>query len=119
MISAAAIAVIVATGIFWLWGELESISNEKTQRLAQTICTLVLVVGLGGLFYWIMNKHRIVDFMIATEAEMRKVNWPTRKEIIGSTWVVICGTLLMALTLFLTDIAFGWLFTHIKVLGTG
>ena len=34
--------------------------------------------------------------MIATEGEMKKVNWSTRREIIGMTWVVIGLTVFIA-----------------------
>lgn len=74
----------------------------------------ILLFG-GGLFY-ALNKPKVVEFMIATEAEMRKVNWPTKREVIGSTWVVICGTFLMAFTLLLVDMAFSTLFIKIRVL---
>ncbi len=42
--------------------------------------------------------------MIATEGEMKKVSWSSKKEIIGSTKVVIVTLLLMGLVLFLVDL---------------
>ena len=57
--------------------------------------------------------------MIATDSEMRKVNWPSRREVIGSTWIVICGTMLMALLLFVVDIVFASLFQTIGILEGG
>jgi len=75
----------------------------------------MMLVG-GGLLWWVLNKPRVADFLIATESEMRKVNWPTSSEIIGSTWVVICGTILMAVLLFVVDIGFALLFQSIGVL---
>ena len=56
------------------------------------------------------------DFMIATEGEMKKVNWSTRREIIGSTKVVILFTVLLALLLFVVDLSFQALFSWIGVL---
>jgi len=66
--------------------------------------------------YLVLNRPRVVDFMIAVEAEMKKVNWPSKKEVIGSTWVVILGTLLIALLLFVINFLFGSFFIWIKIL---
>ena len=43
-----------------------------------------------------MNKPTNVDFLIATDSEMKKVNWTSRKELIGSTKVVIIFMFLIA-----------------------
>ena len=43
-----------------------------------------------------MNKPANVDFLIATDSEMKKVNWTSRKELIGSTKVVILFMFLIA-----------------------
>ncbi len=85
----------------------------------QAASAVATALVFAALLWWILNKPRVVDFMIATESEMRKVNWPTRREIIGSTWLVICGTLLMALLLFTVDIGFALLFRSIGVLEGG
>ena len=106
----------------WLWLELElvsSIAESDNGLYIRWAAFLAVVFVLGGVFWFIMNKPNVVDFMIATEAEMRKVNWPSKRELIGSTWVVICGTLLMAMLLFGVDIAFAWLFQNIGVLQGG
>ena len=82
--------------------------------------SVLLIAAASAILYYVLNRPRIVDFMIATEAEMRKVNWPTKREISGSTVVVILGTMLLASMLFVVDIAFAWLFQLVGVLeGTG
>ncbi len=75
-----------------------------------------VIAIFGIIVFFILNKPRIADFMIATEAEMKKVNWPSKKEIIGSTWVVICGTVFIAVLLWLINLGFAWLFTKINLL---
>lgn len=60
--------------------------------------------------YRIINRPNVVDFLIATDSEMKKVNWTTRAELIGSTKVVIIFMFLIGLLLFLFDIIFGFLF---------
>ena len=54
--------------------------------------------------------------MIATEGEMKKVNWSTRREIFGSTWVVIGLTVFIAIICFGFDRMFQYIFTLMKVL---
>ena len=81
---------------------------------------VALVVVLGTLAYWVSFVNRkSSDFMIATEGEMKKVNWSTKREVIGSTKVVITMTLLLAILLFTVDLAFQRLFVAIKVLKVG
>lgn len=73
-----------------------------------------------AIFAWrMMNKPTNVDFLIATDSEMKKVNWTTRKELIGSTKVVIIFVLLISAFLFVIDIVFGYLFHLIRVLEFG
>ena len=80
---------------------------------------VTVIAFFGALLFYLLNKPRIVDFMIATEIEMKKVHWPNRREIIGSTLVVIYGTVFIGALLFLIDIWFGWLFVAIGILEGG
>jgi preprotein translocase subunit SecE len=74
---------------------------------------LVLVVGFGT--YWLVNRPGTADFLIATEGEMKKVSWSSRKEVVGSTKVVIITTFVLAMVLFAVDMAFVLLFQTIRV----
>ena len=60
------------------------------------------------------------EFFRDTMGEMRKVSWPTRNEVIGTTTVVIVATIVFALFLWVCDLAFykaiDFLFTRF---GTG
>lgn len=117
LLSAIGGGTLVLAGMAWMWSQLEGIENEITRRTTQSIVvvSILLVAGIAG--WLVLNHTRIVDFLIATEAEMRKVNWPTRREIIGSTWVVICGTVLMMTMLFVVDVIFAQFFRSIGILG--
>jgi len=78
------------------------------------------ILALILFFVWrVTNKPSNVDFLIATDSEMKKVNWTTRKELIGSTKVVIFFVLLIAALLFTLDVVFGYFFQLIKVLEFG
>jgi len=74
------------------------------------------VVGLGTLAWWLMNRPSNADFLIATDSEMKKVNWTSRKDLIGSTKVVIAFMFLIAFFLFAVDVIFGYFFYMIDVL---
>jgi preprotein translocase subunit SecE len=75
-----------------------------------------LVLGMAVLMFWIVNQPRSADFMIATEGEMKKVSWSSRKEVVGSTKVVIITTLILAAVFFAVDMLFTKIFMSIKVL---
>jgi len=78
---------------------------------------LFAVVLLGLLTFWVVGVNRTAcDFMIATDGEMKKVHWSSRREIVGSTKVVILFTILMATLLFLVDLVFMTFFSWIGVL---
>ena len=113
MLSAVGAAVLLLSGVAWFWNQLDAFVNAIYY---QTGMAVLLIGGGGGMVYLILNRPRIVDFMIATEAEMKKVNWPTRYEVAGSTWIVICGTFMIALVLFIIDLIFGWFFLRIGIL---
>jgi len=120
MLSAIGAGVMLLACLAWAWTELQSaITEDSTRTMVQGIMAGVIVLGGGGVCYWIMNKVRVVDFFIATESEMRKVNWPSRKELIGATWVVIMGTLFLAVVLVLINLFFAWFFGVIGILQTG
>jgi preprotein translocase subunit SecE len=76
----------------------------------------VLVAALIGVaVFWFVNRPRSADFLIATEGEMKKVSWSSRKEIFGSTKVVIVTAFIMAAILFGADQVFINLFRVLNV----
>ena len=80
------------------------------------IPTLV-TVAVGVLVFWLVNRAKNADFLIATEGEMKKVSWSSRKEVVGSTKVVITTTLIVAMILYGVDIIFRLFFIRLCVLG--
>ncbi len=80
---------------------------------------LVIFAGIVAVMYMVVNRPRSADFMIATEGEMKKVSWSSRREIVGGTKVVITTTFILAMMLWIVDMAFGMLFTWIGVLQVG
>lgn len=95
---------------------------EQSARTARTVAVVATAVvgAVATLFAWHqMNKPRNVDFLIATDVEMHKVNWTSRQELFGSTRVVIFFLFLIAAVLFLIDVAAGALFQWIGLLKFG
>ncbi|MEM9883567.1 MAG: preprotein translocase subunit SecE [Planctomycetota bacterium] len=115
-LSAIGAGMLVLAGAAWLYAISPGFLPEANEIYYRAGIAAAVILGFGLLIYWLLNKPNIVDFMIAVEAEMKKVNWPTKKEIVGSTWVVICGTFLIAALLFVIDIGFGFVFTQIGIL---
>jgi len=78
------------------------------------------IAALGVLlsYFYVGRKPSSVEFLIATDSEMRKVNWSTRRAIMGSTYVVIAACFLIAATLFIIDFGFSSFFQAIDVLKT-
>ncbi len=120
LMSAIALGMIVLLGVVWLWDLLATISVGFAQPVyVQAAVTVVVIAVFGWLgFYLIGLKPKVVDFMIATEGEMKKVNWSSRREILGSTWVVIGFTMFIALYCFSFDLVFKQIMTWIDVLET-
>ena len=76
---------------------------------------VLIVVGMAVLMFWLVNRPSSADFLIATESEMKKVSWSSRKEVVGSTKVVIVTTFMLAAILYGVDIFFVLLFRSLKI----
>ena len=74
---------------------------------------LVLAASVWGS-YRLVNVPGFADFLIAVEAEMNKVSWPTRTELFRASMVVLFMIFSLAIVLFLYDSA--WLVLLTKVL---
>ncbi|MEX0876836.1 MAG: preprotein translocase subunit SecE [Phycisphaerales bacterium] len=76
----------------------------------------MMLLGAICLYIFVGTKKSTVEFLVATDGEMKKVNWTSYREVKGSTIVVITATFLIAGFLFLVDTAFSWVFSEIGVL---
>ena len=77
---------------------------------------LLLAAATFWLAWRAVNMPVFADFLIATEAEMNKVSWSSRKRLVQDTIVVLVTTLLLTGFLLLTDLFWGWLLTAVRVL---
>ena len=70
--------------------------------LALIISVVVVLAGAAGIV-WMLNRPRLVDLLIETEAEMKKVSWPSRQEAWNSSIIVVVTVVIMMGLLFAYD----------------
>ena len=108
--------VLVLAGAAWLWEKLSRIQGDWVVYLQAGVAVAV-ILGLGLLVYWtVAASPRASDFLISTEGEMKKVNRPARKEVTGSTWVVVWCVVLLTALLYFCDVAFVYVLKGIGIL---
>lgn len=112
------LGLLIAWGAKFLNDRLAGYQGDEAWRLMVTPgIPIAFAVALGALAWRLSYASRkSSDFMIATEGEMKKVNWSTKREVIGSTKVVIAFTIMLAVLLFLVDLAFQIFFKSVGVL---
>lgn len=124
-VTLAAIALVFAVGAYQLWAVLDA-SGLTTERFfgdnAAQIDPLVfggvplMVFALGiWLGYRLVNYPQFADFLIAVDAEMNKVSWPTRTELVRSAIVVIFLIFSLAFLLYAYDALWQGLFLLLRI----
>ena len=73
----------------------------------------VLLIAGVWFGYRIVNYPPFADFLIAVEAEMNKVSWPTSTELIRSSVVVIVLIIGLTLVLFAYDTIWSGLLKYV------
>lgn len=92
-----AILVTVAAGAY-RWSVF--LTGNEFFKNARYILPLALL-AIGGWFaFRIVNYPRFADFLIAVEAEMSKVSWPSKRELYRSSFVVIFVLFFMMFVLY-------------------
>jgi len=121
--------VLAATTLFGAWRLHQYLGPVLGRRVNSYLDSYLYyvfeygAVGAAGLFvvlglwfsYRIVNYQRFADFLIAVEAEMNKVSWPTRAELWRSSIVVITVIFALAFVLYFYDIF--WVSIFSRVLG--
>ena len=102
---------------FAAWRMLESTPFKYDQWFYMSKFFWPFVVLAGGcwLGYRLVNMPKFADFLIAVEAEMNKVSWPSRTELVRSSMVVIFVIFVMAGLLFAYDMIWLTLFEWIGI----
>ncbi len=76
----------------------------------------VILAGALVLFHVVGRRQGSVDFLVAVDDEMKKVNWSTRRIVQNSTVVVIAASFLIAAALFIIDFVLQTAFQFIGVM---
>lgn len=83
------------------------------------IVAIAVCIPLLWICYRAVNIPRFADFLIAVEAEMNKVSWPSRTELIRASLVVLFVVFLLSTVLFLYDFFWVSIFDWIGIQGGG
>jgi len=102
-----ALTFMIFFGCTWLHGMLvraESMRNALggiripvvavDVNVAFLISAVLFVAAMVWLLQW-SKKPKVADLLIDTEAELRKVTWPTTQEVVNSSVVVIIFVVLL------------------------
>jgi preprotein translocase subunit SecE len=111
----AALAIIIALGCWALSFEMQGVDNPAVRY---SVPLALLAAGLWASFR-LIQLPQFADFLISVEAEMNKVAWPKRRELINASIVVILLIFLLAGMLFGFDMFLLWLKGGLEWLVTG
>jgi preprotein translocase subunit SecE len=93
-------------------------SIEYSPALRFGLPTLFLVI-LGWVIFRIIHFPPFAEFLIATEAEMNKVSWTSKEDLVRFTTVVLTTVVLMTVFLFMVDTLWTFMLRMIGVLQFG
>jgi len=117
VMSVVGFGLVAVLGAIWLWRMLETVNvGFPAIYLASGVSALFLAIIGAAIWLFVGWNTRSVDFLVATEGEMKKVNWSTKHELVGSTVVVIAVVIIISLFCWLFDFIFSTLFVWMKVL---
>jgi preprotein translocase subunit SecE len=94
--------LVVAVGC---WRLSTQVLNRTDLAVRYGVPGVMLLVGMW-IGYRLVNYPPFADFLIAVEAEMNKVSWPTWRELSRSTVVVIVLIVGLTAVLFSLDAIF-------------
>lgn len=115
------IARQVTFGVLWVCVALGawrlSVFEVDAGRTMQFVVPGILFALGTWLAFRVVNVPAFADFLIAVEAEMNKVSWPTRSELIRSSMVVIFCIFFLAAILYAYDLFWTMLLQLLRVVG--
>jgi len=111
----AALAITIALGLWQLSTTLKLakwVGDLNDYGFYLWLPGLLLLAGLW-VIYRAVNLPNFADFLIAVEAEMNKVSWPGRTELLRASLVVLVTIFVLAALLATFDFAWAALFTKV------
>ncbi len=114
----AAMAMTFLIGSWRLYAALDAADDQSwyaAPGMEYLLPGLLLAIGTWVSFR-LVNYPPFADFLVAVEAEMNKVSWPSRQELIRASLVVIFVMFFLAIILFTFDLIWQALFKLIGVI---
>jgi preprotein translocase subunit SecE len=102
--------VLFALAAWRLW----SIMPAAQPAFKYAVPAVLLVTGLW-IGYRAVNDPAFADFLIAVEAEMNKVSWPSRTELVRASIVVIVLIFGLTVVLYAYDVILSFLFIQLGI----
>jgi preprotein translocase subunit SecE len=112
-------AVLALVFLLAAWTLRTTLQASYDSPLTDYVIPAVVLLGGAWLSFRLVNLPRFADFLIAVEAEMNKVSWPTKAELIRASLVVIFMIFFLAAILATYDVIWLVLFRQIGVLHGG
>jgi preprotein translocase subunit SecE len=109
--TAIGLGLVVAAGAWKIYE-----ASLELQPLSRFGIPAAFAAILGWIVFRIVHFPPFAEFLIATEAEMNKVSWTSKDDLIRATTVVLTTVVLMAVFLFLVDTLWTFILRVIGVL---
>lgn len=112
------VKVHVVSGTFTVQGldaDGKAVGRDQSNLGFQYIIPGVVLALAAWICYRLVNMPSVADFLIAVEAEMNKVSWPTRHELIRASLVVLITMFVLTVVLFGFDLLWNFVFTRLHV----
>ena len=114
--------VIATVSALGAWRLFESVMKEMAlssmgalgELIRYGVPVFLLVLG-AWVGYRLVNWPKFADFLISVEAEMNKVSWPGRSELVKASIVVIVLIALLAMLLFCYDLIWQLIFSTLRI----
>ena len=68
-----------------------------------------ILIGALAFAVWLFNHPPAADFLIDTETELRKVTWPSRKEEVNNSIVVVVTVVIIGVFILCWDLALSFI----------
>lgn len=112
-VTAIAVALVFIIGA-WVLSE-GPLADLGSDVVRYSIAGAIAAAGSWFAFR-LVNYAPFADFLIAVEAEMAKVSWPTRTELFRATIVVLVTMVVISVALLTFDVVWQWFFKTIGFL---
>ncbi len=111
--TAIGLGALVAVGILRVY---DLYLKDQYTPVPQYSIPAALALAFAWFIWRLVQYPPFADFLIATEAEMRKVSWTSPEDLKRATIVVLATIFVLAFYLFAVDYLWSWLLQVIHVL---